>query len=99
ELLDPPESWDRLGHEFRVMVNIPTWAEDDAVRVPIGALFRRAGDWAVYRVVDGRAELTPVVIDHRNNRWAEVVDGLAAGDAVVLHPSDRVEDGARVESY
>jgi HlyD family secretion protein len=99
DLLDPQDAWNRLGHEFRVMVHIPFWTDEDALRVPIGALFRRGSEWAVFRVVDGRAELTPIVIDHRNNRWAEVIDGLAPGDEVILHPSDRVEDGTRVESY
>jgi HlyD family secretion protein len=99
DLIDPEGAWDRLGHEFRVMVHIPVWTDEDAVRVPIGALFRRGDEWVVYRVVDGRAKLTPVVIDHRNNRWAEVVHGLVPGDEVILHPSDRVESGTKVESY
>jgi HlyD family secretion protein len=99
DLIDPKGAWDRLGHEFRVMVHIPVWTDEDAVRVPIGALFRRGDEWVVYRVVDGRAKLTPVVIDHRNNRWAEVVHGLVPGDEVILHPSDRVESGTKVESY
>jgi len=99
DLIDPDKVWNRLGHEFRVMVHIPIWKDENAVRVPIDALFRRDDEWAVYRVVDGKAELTPVVIDHRNNRWAEVIHGLVPGDQVVLHPSDRVENGTRVESY
>lgn len=99
DLVDAEDAWGRLGHDFRVMVHIPIWVEDDAVRVPIGALFRRGNEWAVFRVVDGRAELTPVAIDHRNNRWAEVIDGLVPGNKVILHPSDRVEHGTRVVSY
>lgn len=99
DLVDAEDARGRLGHDFRVMAHIPIWVDDDAVRVPIGALFRRGSEWTVFRVVDGRAELTPVAIDHRNNRWAEVIDGLAPGDTVILHPSDRVEDGTRVESY
>jgi HlyD family secretion protein len=53
----------------------------------------------VFRVVDGKAELTPVVIDHRNSRWAEVIHGLVPDDEVILHPSDRVQNGTGVESY
>lgn len=99
DLVDPQEAWQRLGHEFRVMVHIPIWTDDDAVRVPIGALFRQDKEWAVFRISEGRARLTPVVIDHRNNQWAEVLEGLEPGDLVVLHPSDSVDDGTRVESY
>lgn len=99
DLVDPHEAWQRLGHEFRVMVHIPLWRGDDVVRVPIGALVRSGGDWAVYRIVDGAAQVAPVMIDHRNNQWAEVLDGLALGDEVVLHPSDRVADGVSVVAY
>lgn len=32
----------------------------DALKVPLGALVRANGRWAVYRIVAGRARLTPV---------------------------------------
>jgi HlyD family secretion protein len=64
--------------------------------VPVGALFRKGDDWAVFLVKDGRARTTLIRIDHRNSRTAEVVSGLSAGDKVVLHPSDRVTDGTAV---
>ncbi len=96
EILDSFEKWRGLGHEYRVMVHIITWEGADIVQVPVGALFRRGSDWNVFRVVDGKAALTKVVLGHRNNRAAEVLEGLAAGDTVVLHPSDRVSDGVSV---
>jgi HlyD family secretion protein len=99
DLVDPQEAWKRLGHEFKVMIHIPVWRSEDAVRVPIGALFRRGDAWQVYRIVDGAAKLTPLEIGQRNNQWAEVLGGLAAGDQVVLHPSDSVTDGVKVEAY
>ncbi len=98
DIVDPYEMWQRLGHEFRVMVHIPTWQSQDALRLPLGALFRQGEEWHVFKVVDGAAVLTPVTLGHRNTRFAEVVDGLAAGDVVVLHPSDRVVDGVSVEA-
>ena len=96
DLIDPYERWQGLGHDFRVMVHITTWQSDDTVRVPIGALFRRGADWHVFKVADGKATLTRVEIGHRTNATAEVLDGLAPGDVVVLHPSDRVGDGVSV---
>jgi HlyD family secretion protein len=96
DLIEPYEAWQRLGHDYRVMVHIPTWRSETALRLPLGALFRRGNDWHVFRIVDEAAVLTPIAIDHRNNRFAEVVDGLAEGDVVVLHPSDRVADGVKV---
>jgi multidrug efflux pump subunit AcrA (membrane-fusion protein) len=37
-----------------------------------------------------------ILTGHRNSRQAEVLGGLAAGDKVVLHPSDRIKDGVAV---
>ena len=64
--------------------------------VPVSALFRKGDQWGVFADEDGRARSTPVQIGHRNNRLAEVVSGLLAGDRVVLHPSDRISDGSRI---
>jgi HlyD family secretion protein len=96
DFVDPPEAWSRLGHDYRVVVHVTVWRSDDALVVPVGALFRNGDHWAVFAVRDGRARTQPVEIGHRNNRSAEVASGLAAGDRVILHPSDRIEDGARV---
>jgi dihydrofolate synthase / folylpolyglutamate synthase len=64
--------------------------------VPVGALFRKGDDWAVFAVRDGRARTTVVQVGQRNNRAAQVVSGLGGGDRVVLHPSDRIKDGMSV---
>jgi HlyD family secretion protein len=96
DFVDPPEAWSRLGHDYRVIVHVTVWNSENALTVPVGALFRKGDDWAVFSVRDGRARTTLVQIGHRNNRAAEVISGLAAGDRVVLHPSDRVSDGAAV---
>ena len=96
DLLDPPEAWSRLGHDYRVTVHVTVWNSENAVTVPVGALFRQGEDWAVFSVRDGRAQTTLAQIGHRNNRLAEVLSGLSVGDLVILHPSDRIADGARV---
>lgn len=98
EILDEPERWRGLGHEFRVMVHIALWEGADVVKAPMGALFRHGDDWQVFRVVDGRAVATSVDIGQRNSDYAQVVEGLSAGDVVILHPSDSVVDGTRVVS-
>ncbi|MEQ9143005.1 MAG: HlyD family efflux transporter periplasmic adaptor subunit [Parvibaculaceae bacterium] len=96
DFTDPYEKWQRLGHGYRVDVQIVLWESDDVLHVPISALFRHGGKWAVFSVVDGDATLTPVTIGHMNTRSAEVIDGLNEGQALVLHPSDRVVDGISV---
>jgi HlyD family secretion protein len=96
DLAEPSDTWSRLGHDYRVIVHVLTWSADDVLTVPVGALFRTGSEWAVYAVKDGRARTNVVRIGHRNAQMAEVKSGLAAGDRVVLHPSDRVRDGSAV---
>lgn len=86
-----------LGHDYRVMARITTYETPDALLVPQGALFRQGARWAVFAVRDGRAALVEVEIGQRNASHAEILKGLAAGDHVVLHPSDRVAARVRVE--
>ena len=92
----PPEEWSRLGHDYRVIVHVTVWGADDALQVPVAALFRQGNQWAVYAVKNGRARVAEVVIGHRNSRTAEIVSGLAVGDTVILHPSDRIKNKSRV---
>ncbi|HEY8519178.1 MAG TPA: HlyD family efflux transporter periplasmic adaptor subunit [Gammaproteobacteria bacterium] len=92
----PREEWASLGHGFRVEAAIVTWQADDVVQAPVAALFRNAGRWAVFRVENGRARLTPVEIGQDNGRTAEILSGLEAGQQVVLYPGEELADGVRV---
>ncbi len=85
-----------LGDGYRVEARMVVWSADDVVKVPTSALFRDRNQWAAFVVENGRVVLTPVTIGHRNDREAEVVDGLATGDTVVLHPGDNLADGAQI---
>jgi HlyD family secretion protein len=96
DLVESPEAWSQLGHDYRVIVHVTAWHTDDALIVPVSALFRQADDWAVFAVREGRARVTPVKIGQRNNRMAEVHSGLSVGDRVVIHASDRVKEGTAV---
>lgn len=96
DFVDPPEAWSRLGHDYRVTVHVTVWQGDTVLRVPVGALFRKGDDWAVFAARDGRARTVPVQVGHRNSQTAEVVSGLSDADRVVLHPSDRIADGTSV---
>jgi HlyD family secretion protein len=96
DLLAPPDARPGLGDRFRVLVSLVVWEGDAALQVPQGALFRHAGGWAVFRVVDGRAQLVPVGVGQRSAETAEITAGLAPGDAVVLFPPNTLADGMRV---
>lgn len=86
-----------LGDGYRVDVRIVTMTRADATVVPIAALFRHDGNWAVFVITDGRALRRAVVIAGRTSADALVEQGLAPGEQVIVYPSDSLADGKRVE--
>lgn len=88
-----------LGHGYQIDATIIVWSRADAVRVPIGALFRNAkGAWLVYIVTGGRAVARAVQLGQINDEWGEVLSGLGDGQTVVLNPSPSLKDGARIKA-
>lgn len=93
-----PKGWSRLGPGYRVWGRVFLRREPSAVKVPLGALVRADGGWAVFRVIGGRARLSRLEVGALTDREAEVRRGLTAGDKVVVFPSDQVRDGVRVRA-
>jgi len=87
-----------LGDRYRIEVRVILDRRDDAVLVPEGALFRHRRKWHVFRIEENTARLAPVETGLRDGRVREVLDGLAPGDRLILHPDDSIEDGAKVEA-
>jgi len=96
DITEPRERWLRLGHGYRVEPRIVLWEAEDVLRVPLSALFRQGERWAVFVAQDGRARLREVEIGQGNGLDAELRGGLTVGERVVLHPGDRVSEGARL---
>jgi len=93
DLDEPRERWSALGDGYRVEAAIVVWEEPDVLRVPASAVFRRGEGWAVFRLEGGVARLRTVDAGKRNGLDVQIVRGLAVGDRVIAHPSDRVVDG------
>lgn len=85
-----------LGSGFRVDAEFLVWQADEVLQLPTSALFRADGQWAVFRVEEGRALRVPVTPGRRSGLVSELLDGLEVGDVIITHPGERVEDGARV---
>jgi HlyD family secretion protein len=96
-LAAPRADWAALGDGFRVEARLVLWRGEDVLKVPQGAAFRRGDGWAVFRVDAARVRLTPVQLGHRGDTEVEIAAGVGAGAIVVVHPGDRVADGARVD--
>ncbi len=89
-------AWRTLADGYRIEASIIVWRGDDVLNVPASAVFRHGDGWAVFRIAGDRATITAVDLGRRNSRQVEVERGVTAGDVVVLHPSDRLSDGADV---
>jgi HlyD family secretion protein len=97
EITDPPAKWTGLGHQYRVLVQITIWQSENALQIPLSALFRWEGNWAVFKVEGGLAKLTKITAGQINSSDVQVLHGLSAGETVVVHPSDLVADGVQIE--
>lgn len=96
-ILDLEDTDVRLGHSYRVFVEISVWECAKCVQMPIGALFRNGDRWNAFVADGGRAKQMEVQIGHMNDHAAEVLAGLKPGAGVVVHPSDTLVDGGLVE--
>ena len=85
-----------MGDGFRVGVRIVTVSIEQAVLVPVGALFPHGDGLAVYKLEGRRARLQPVEVAGRNGTQAWVRKPLAAGDTVVVYPPAALADGRKV---
>ena len=98
DLIEPVEERKTLGDGYRVEARIVTWSTEAAVKVPTAALFREDNDWAVFVIDDANvARWQSVSIGQQNDLEAVVVDGLQPDHTVILHPSDKIEDGTMIE--
>lgn len=92
-----PEAVDRpQAHDFRVDVRVVIDEAKNAVRAPLGALFRRGEGWALYKVVDGRAVATQVEAVQADSHYRAIAKGVDEGDQVIVFPGAAVSDGVRV---
>ena len=97
DFASPREEWQSLGDAYRIEARIVVLEREDALTIPVGALFRRDDGWAVFVLTDGRAKLRRIGLGPRSSRQAVVEAGLEGGETVIVYPGDAVRDGARVK--
>lgn len=88
-----------LGDGYRIEARIVIWADDDALQVPVSALYRCDQDWCVFVVEGDRAYPRQVALGPRNTNAAVVESGLQPGEQVILHPSEQVAAGRLVKTH
>lgn len=93
----PAASEKPQAHDFRVDARVVVDEAKNAVRAPLGALFRHDQGWAVYKVVDGRAVLTTVEATAADGHFRAIAKGLAEGEEIIVFPSAEITDGVSVK--
>jgi HlyD family secretion protein len=96
DFISPRERWQRLGDGYRVDAKFVLWHEKDVLQVPASSVFRYNEGWAVFAIEDKVAKRREVKIGERNGLVTQVLEGLQEGTMVINHPSDDVEDNARI---
>jgi HlyD family secretion protein len=87
-----------LGDGYRVEARIVVWESGNVLKVPSSAVFRHGEGWSVFVIEGGMAKRRDLEIGHRSQFEVEITSGLSEGESVILHPSNQLEDGARVET-
>ncbi|MEK7245236.1 MAG: efflux RND transporter periplasmic adaptor subunit [Pseudomonadota bacterium] len=69
-----------------------------SIAIPEQAIMPRGDKFFIYKVVDGKAALTPVEIGRRASGRVEITRGLEAGEEVVVAGQLKLQDGAPVQA-
>jgi HlyD family secretion protein len=86
-----------LGLQYRVRVRIITDEKPEVSLVPRTALFHGLkGQWQLYKIIGGKAQLTDVQVGLINDFESEIVAGVTDGDTVIIAPESSVMNGGRV---
>ena len=97
DIVSPKVLWQRLGDGYRVEAAFILSDDDNVLQIPSSTLFRQNGQWAVYMIVNGRAEMRNVETGRRSGLVTEILDGVDEGALLINHPGDTLEPGSRVK--
>lgn len=72
--------------------------QQKAIMVPQGALVRSGDTESVYRIIDGSAIQTEVIVGDIYDGMVEIIGGINEGDVVIVNGQERIRDGMKVKS-
>ena len=98
DISSPAEKWQALGDGFKVDVSVLVQVVENALKVPVSALFPMGVRSGLFVLEQGRARLRQIDVAARNGVEAWVKDGLANGTQVIVYPDSKLQDGDRVQA-
>jgi HlyD family secretion protein len=96
DMTAPAAQWQSLGDGFKVDVRVLVQVVDNAIMVPVSALFPIGSRSGIFVVESGHAGLREIRVESRNGVSAWVKEGLAVGAQVVVYPDSKLKDKAAV---
>jgi len=95
-VFDHPPQGITIGDLAEVTLHLP--AIEKALAIPAAALHRQRDRSGIWRPADGRARFVPVTAGVISaDGMVEIREGLAAGDAVIVHSGKALADGTRIK--
>ncbi|MCF0092489.1 efflux RND transporter periplasmic adaptor subunit [Micromonospora sp. MH99] len=91
---DAPAPTPRPG--MNAIVHLRVREAADAVTVPASAVFSADGRDTVWVVRDGKADRAPVTVGVQGADLVQILNGVQAGDRIVVRGTDQVRDGQEV---
>lgn len=91
------DKWLTLNDGFKVDVRVLVQTEENAVIVPVSAIFPMGSRSGVFVLAGGRANLREIEVTARNGKEAWVRTGLPTGTQVLVYPDTKLKDKDRVK--
>lgn len=98
DITSPPEKWQALGDGFKVDVRVLVQVVENAVMIPVSALFPVGARSGLFVLDKGHAHLQEIEVAARNGALAWVKTGLAKDAQVIVYPDTKLKDGDRVKT-
>ena len=99
DFTSPLQQRRRLGHGYQVDVEVVLWESNSVLKVPLTALFRdQQQQWSVFVEQQGQARKRQLQLGYMNSLNAEVLQGLAEGEVIVLHPNEKIREGVKIKA-
>ena len=96
--IDILDSAPELKIDFDVDIDILLGEVKDTIKIPAESLRAdKTGNYYVFVVIDNRAEERQVAVGLQSDTEVQVLDGIKAGEVVILNPGSAIKEGTVVK--
>lgn len=96
DITSPTDQWHSLGDGFKTDVRVLVEVVENAIMVPVSALFPVGAQSALFMVDDGYAHLRVIDVAARNGVQAWLKTALRPGTQVIVYPDSKLKNGDSV---